>query len=1842
MKNFTNNFKQFTSRLSARWLIMALMLLLGTSSAWGKTVYYVNSNNWSSSNVKVYYWGGDKSVSWPGSVMTFTGNYVDGYEIYSYDVGTSTSCIFSNNGGNQTSDLTVMDGQYYYNGWKIASNLNIHNCVKDKFSISNTDVIYYDNSTTKWANCYVYIGHHSYSKVFDMTLVSGTRYLWKGTTFGTWSDAKGWYVSSEKWGDLVGGKNGDCIVGKACFHTNSTYTQPYKTDPGNGIVYKGSGTSTYKTDENNCSSTAYGWSSTKPAYSTTYTITLNIVGSGSVTIKNNAGTALFSNATANTSTTVVTYLTYLKNITATPSSGYALSSIKIGSTDYTSAYQSGSDTNNGYDLTGNVTITVTFEKTCNTPAAPTISNVGNLVLCNGSPTTNGKIKITTVNNGSTYYYKKDTSGTATKITSIANDGTFTVSAAGDYYVMEENDCGSESAWSTKVTITSTDNTPTISKDITISGTNWVCPGGSTELTANVSTTGTVSYSWTPNVGTTQNVTVFPTENTNYSVTVTVTNNGCSKDFSTTTPYAVTAYKVSSVTTNDAVQVTETTAMLSASNVTIGGNPSEDNISWGFELSTDGGATYDTHSVSYNNKGTSFSLLVGELNDNTTYSYRAYVKDKNCGTYYGEWKEFKTLVACTPTTVTISPNPIPSCNVGSLTLTATVKLQSTGDVIANPGGTFTWSKFGSNGAPSSIPGVTGNEYTVTESGKFYVTYNRGESNYCTSNSHNNYTTYTIVTIENPTASIEGDECVKSTGTTYSLTGSTFTTYEWVADPAASMTITGNDTATPTVKFNTGYTTGTLKFRGTTAAGCQSDWATKTLNAEPTVSPSQSAGAICDGETLTLQLSYTNATSFKWFKGGVEIPGQTGNTLIVSTPGTYYAKVFNDLGCSAQTENIVISDKFGSNVTPSIDGPASTQTGATATYTASNISGATYYWTLPTGWSITSGEGTNTITVSIPTTEGYGTVSVAVINNGCTKSATKEVQWMNGFTVYLRRPHAKNETTQYNYWFEKSNAAGPGYIKFGTVKASPSASELYEYNGGSDAETAGVLGTKGTESFTDCDGYVWDAYNIGIDVTALYFHAPNDKSTNGTTYGGYATYTRSYSQNDPISSDLYFTMGNWVYPEKGRTLTKVEKPFEGIEIEALGSTEICSNNMASFAALYLKSNCTGKEITDYAWKFSTNNSSWDEYTTGKGANTNNIRPNKAGYYHLECTLKGGSVVTSNSIQITTTTCSISNASLNNITSNLPIIMVNTGDKAFPSVDNGKHCSASADDLKKKRSVDVKILWNKNGTVTSTDAYSNGANLYYDRKARMNYRGSSSLNFEKKSFAFCPGDENCGQDDDKSADYVKTKKMNMFDLSGGVKDKDWVLYAAYVDPSMMRNILAMETYSAMTGKWGVKNQYVELYIDGEYQGVYVFMDKVTQNKKRVNIKWDVKDDTKREFILKFDKTDVADRYEDASGDQKTFESDMTGKTGISTYDTEVDQRFEIEYPEKEDIMDDGGYWSDVYSFVLGKVNEFESALSKGDFTTVRSLINYESWADFFILNEFTKNVDAYRASCIFVYTGGKFEAWPLWDYELSFNNTVTGSGKGRGETTGLLIEHSDVYSDEFPAPFWWTGKYNGSNMYSGLLKDPCFVQMIKSRWAEHTKAGGPLNPSTTTAKTAAYKTILDAQDAATREFTKWPVSSRGKDACNNVNTGYFQYGGGGANTTYANSYSQLNTWLGANARIKGLQAEIDELDDIIEFGITSTVDKDETTPWRAVNVTVDAVGADYTYTVTPEIIEGQVIQGSDNLLIYAEPATLPQTYTVVTTLNAKDQCGGKDADNASSTVTFTVNDLVENCEE
>jgi hypothetical protein len=534
-------------------------------------------------------------------------------------------------------------------------------------------------------------------------------------------------------------------------------------------------------------------------------------------------------------------------------------------------------------------------------------------------------------------------------------------------------------------------------------------------------------------------------------------------------------------------------------------------------------------------------------------------------------------------------------------------------------------------------------------------------------------------------------------------------------------------------------------------------------------------------------------------------------------------------------------------------------------------------------------------------------------------------------------------------------------------------------------------------------------------------------------------------------------------------------------------------------------------------------------------------------------------------------------------------------------------------------------------------------------------------------------CGLDEDKSPDYVDTKKMDMLDLiTGGTKksakDKDWVLYAATPDPSMMRNILAMETFSAMTGKWGVKNQYVELYVDGEYQGVYVFMDKITQNEKRVNVSWNV-DGSSKGFIVKFDKTDLADRYEIPNGDQKTFESAMkTGNTGVISYYTEIDQRFEIEYPEKDKVIKAGGSWADVYTFVKGKIDAFESALKDGDFNTVRTIIDYKSWADFFILTEFAKNGDGYRASCVFVYEGGLLKAYPLWDYELSFDNE-TRQEHGINETTGLLV-NSTTYSKvsgnggTFPAPFWWTGNYYNQKTYKGLLDDPCFVAMVNARWTEHTTGEGALTKAKMQALVNAYNTALTTTDGTDtyntpqkREAHKWPYdgTTRGL-TCNSQGIGYYGQGAGSAiskvvgyydQNSVEGSLDQLNAWIGDSGRRVGLDAEIDKLAEDITFAITVVADKTTTTPWRPVTVTVNS-NSGYEYSITPEPAKVEE-NGHMYTLYFARPertegqnfTTVEDAYTFTATTGQADQCGTTQGSTTSAEVKIDLADVVENCD-
>lgn len=112
------------------------------------------------------------------------------------------------------------------------------------------------------------------------------------------------------------------------------------------------------------------------------------------------------------------------------------------------------------------------------------------------------------------------------------------------------------------------------------------------------------------------------------------------------------------------------------------------------------------------------------------------------------------------------------------------------------------------------------------------------------------------------------------------------------------------------------------------------------------------------------------------------------------------------------------------------------------------------------------------------------------------------------------------------------------------------------------------------------------------------------------------------------------------------------------------------------------------------------------------------------------------------------------------------------------------------------------------------------------KVKYRGSTSLAYEKKSFTVKLLDEN-----------GKKLEANLF----GIREDDaWILNAMAIDRLRMRDRVNFDIWNEMSAtpystdyecRNGTKGLFVELFVNGEYHGLYCFTDKI--NRKLLNVK-------------------------------------------------------------------------------------------------------------------------------------------------------------------------------------------------------------------------------------------------------------------------------------------------------------------------------------------------------------------------------------------------------------------------
>ncbi len=153
-----------------------------------------------------------------------------------------------------------------------------------------------------------------------------------------------------------------------------------------------------------------------------------------------------------------------------------------------------------------------------------------------------------------------------------------------------------------------------------------------------------------------------------------------------------------------------------------------------------------------------------------------------------------------------------------------------------------------------------------------------------------------------------------------------------------------------------------------------------------------------------------------------------------------------------------------------------------------------------------------------------------------------------------------------------------------------------------------------------------------------------------------------------------------------------------------------------------------------------------------------------------------------------------------SNLPIIIINTNGLSIP-YDNPRIVA------------EMGIIYNGQGERNNiSDSLNN-----YSGKISIEIRGASSSGWSKKSY----GIET--QNDDGSNNNVS--------LLGMPEENDWILYASYYDRSFLRNVLTFKLANDM-GWYASRTRYCELVLNGEYQGIYVLMEKIKRDKNRVDI--------------------------------------------------------------------------------------------------------------------------------------------------------------------------------------------------------------------------------------------------------------------------------------------------------------------------------------------------------------------------------------------------------------------------
>ncbi len=274
---------------------------------------------------------------------------------------------------------------------------------------------------------------------------------------------------------------------------------------------------------------------------------------------------------------------------------------------------------------------------------------------------------------------------------------------------------------------------------------------------------------------------------------------------------------------------------------------------------------------------------------------------------------------------------------------------------------------------------------------------------------------------------------------------------------------------------------------------------------------------------------------------------------------------------------------------------------------------------------------------------------------------------------------------------------------------------------------------------------------------------------------------------------------------------------------------------------------------------------------------------------------------------------------------------------------------------------------------------------------------------------------KNNDKKPYNIKLEKKSS--LLGMDTSKKWCLIANALDNSMLRNKIAYDLADEVGIEFSPDSAFTDLYLNGEYAGIYQLTEKVEVGKNNL-----VKINDLEELTEKANDTDLDSFKNIRKSNIKYYDIPInpTDITGGYLLEWEFEKRYETE---PSGFITDRGQYVVIKNpehptkaqaeYIKSYVQDMEDAIysENGSNPKGRHYTDYldiESAALMFLLQEYTLEGDTGMTSCFFYKDcdtngDGKVHASCPWDFDYAFGNYIY-------EKDGVSMQQADsIYAEK-----------------------------------------------------------------------------------------------------------------------------------------------------------------------------------------------------------------------------------------